>query len=247
MKKIIQYTIAAALFAGLFYACEREDIYEYDNDPRLYFYKARWSSDAQQADSVVYSFFFAPEGWVRDTVYIDLRAMGLKTDYPRPFTLIQSNTGAADAAVSGKHYVPFDSEEIKNLWQMPAGRVQYWVPVILLKDPSLATDKVELKLRIAENEYFKTGIDTLLNYRVLFTSRAEEPANWSTYWRYVFGTWGERKMWFVMKYLDIEDFSITSSDYAYRGVLTSIAQKQLEAYNANNPTLTEADGTPVTF
>ena len=42
---------------------------------------------------------------------------------------------------------------------IPAGAVRYYMPLIVLRDPSLEISKVRLKIGIGENEYFKQGID----------------------------------------------------------------------------------------
>lgn len=239
--------IVLIIAAAVVYGCERQDIGEYENDPRLYFFKGKVSDKSHTTDSMIYSFFFAPDSYTQDTVYLDLRIMGLSSNQARPFTMTQIEPDVYTKAEAGKHFVPFDNEKIKESWWMPANQVQYFMPIILLRDKSLSEQRFELQLMVEENAYFKAGITLQSTFRIIFTSKAEKPTTWDNYWKTPFGTWGERKMWFVMNYLGITDFDDYSTDYAYNTYLKSVAQKQLAAYNANNPTLVEADGTKVTF
>lgn len=246
MSRLKTYLILFITAAAV-YGCKRQDIGEYENDPGLYFFRGTVIDKSHTSDSLTYSFFFAPDDYTRDTVYIDLRAMGLRSAQARPFTMIQIDTALAYAkAEPGIHFIPFDSPEIKDLWWMPANSVQFFMPVILLRDQSLGQTKVELKLAVGENSYFKQGVNRQTTFRIIFTSKIEQPTKWSQ-WSAAFGDWGERKMWFIINYLGITDFDDYSTDDTYKIYLKSVAQKQLAKYNAVNPTLVEADGTPVTF
>lgn len=250
MKKNILYIMGISFLLGLS-GCEQLDVNRYENDPRLYFFNGYDNTRTPtyyHQDSIAQSFFLLPAEQERDTVFIVLETMGMPSDEPRPFRLVQTNEGEPDAAVSGKHYLPFDSEEMKRNMMIPAGAVRYYMPLIVLRDPSLEISKVRLKIGIGENEYFKQGIDEELEFMVTITATAEEPPTWDDWY---FGDWGPKKMWFVINYVGITDFMDVSEDSAYLNYLKAFAIQKLREYNADpgNPDtpLTEADGTVVTF
>lgn len=250
MMKYEFYVIAFFALLGMA-GCKQLDVNCYENDPRLYFYRSP-SYDASQRDSIAQSFFLLPQEQDRDTVYITLETMGMSSDQPRPFSLVQTNVGEPNAAIAGKHYLALDSEEMKNNMMIPAGAVEYRMPLIVLRDPSLDTSKVRLKLDIAENKYFKPGIAENAHFWVTITATAEEPPTWeSNYWIYIFGEWGAKKMWFIINYLGINDFSEEIDDSAYRDYLHALAEQKLQEYNADpvneDAPLREMDGTLVTF
>ena len=247
-KNILYYGILLLLNLT---GCEQKDVNRYENDPRLYFFNGYDNTRTPtyyHQDSIAQSFFLLPAEQERDTVFIVLETMGMISDEPRPFRLVQTNEGEPDAAVAGKHYLPFDSEEMRQNMMIPAGAVRYYMPLIVLRDPSLETSKVRLKLGIVENEYFKLGINEELEFMVTITATAEEPPTWNSW---SFGDWGAKKMWFVINYVGISDFADVPEDYAYRRYLKTLAIQKLREYNADpnntDTPLTEADGTVVTF
>lgn len=250
MKKDIFYVLVALFSLGLT-GCDQLVVDKYENDPRLYFFKGYDRvTQYTQGDSLVQSFFLLPEGQRRDTVYMVIETMGMTSDQPRPIRLVQKNAGAPNAAVAGKHYVAFDSQEMRELLMIPAGSAHYYFPLIVLWDPSLESSKVRLQLAVAENDYFKVGIEKQSEFLVTITALAEKPANWNT-WSYQFGDFGVKKMWFLIHYVGVTDFSKYPDDSSYATYLSALAVKKLREYNAdeNNPDrpLREADGTVVKF
>lgn len=252
MKRETTY-IATLLFlcCGLF-GCEQLEVNKYENDPRLYFFKGYWAVDKfTQGDSTVHSFFVQPDGQMTDTVFVDVRTMGLPTDEPRPFKIVQLNPDHPDAAVPGKHYVPFDSEEMQRNMVMPAHAVRRLLPVIVKRDPSLETSRVRIEMAIVENDYFKVGIDTLAKFLVTTTAQAQKPGLWENYWKYHFGDFGAKKLWFLVHYVGVTNFDERISDSGYEYYIEARAVQALKEYNADEShpdrPLREADGTLVTF
>lgn len=226
--------------------CKEVVTLEYEDDPRLYFYNI----NSGQHDSISQTFFVLPSTQMEDTVEVDIRTMGYPTDYDRPVVLVQTNAGEPDAAVPGKHYVPFDDARVKDKFRIAAGEVKCIIPVIFLKDPSLETSKVRLELAFAETKDFKPGIDAWSTFVITSTAEASEPSNWSTQWRYIFGTWGAVKMKFIVEYVGFSAFDEQLMDMGYRNYLTTKAAQKLFDYNhsgAPDTPLTETDGTLVAF
>ena len=251
MKKHIFY-ILTVLLLGIA-GCEQQSVLKYNNDPRLYFFRGTDYSQTpsyNQNDSIAQSFFLLPDKQMQDTVWIVVETMGLVAEEPRPFTLVQTNVGEADAAVAGTHYMAFDSEEMKKNMKIPAGSVRYYMPLIVLRgDPLMENSVLRLKLKIVENAHFKIGIEKQTELLVKMTAMPERPSNWRQ-WEYTFGKWGAKKMWFLVHQMGITDFTFPD-DYAYSTYLNSLFIEKLAEYNANpdNPDvpLKEADGTLVEY
>lgn len=234
--------------------CQQLEVEKYGNDPRLYFFKGNYNlGEFIQGDSVIHSFFLEPEGKMRDTVWVEVRTMGYLESFPRSFRIVQANAGEADAAVAGTHYVGFDDPSVAGLMKIPANAYRYHMPVILLRDPSLDTKTIRIRMAVAVNENFGVGLDTLSHFLVTTTSVPAKPLTWDSGpgWKYAFGAWGAKKMWFVMKYVGITDFDDVSGlrDMSYSSYLKTLAQDELKKYNSdeNNEELHEADGTKVQF
>lgn len=249
MKRILKDIGKLLSLVLLLAGCHLESVEEYENEPRLYFFKGNYNlGEWVQEDSITHSFFSVPELQKRDTVWIDIRTMGYLGEEARTFKIVQTNLGESDAAVPGTHYIGFDDPSIAELMKMPARAFRYLMPVILLRDPSLETATVRIKMGVAKNENFGVGIDTLSHFLITTTSVPAKPTTWDSHWKVSFGTWGAKKMWFIMNYVGITDFEDISAldDYTYRMYLKTMAQDKLEEYNANenNPDrpLMEADG-----
>lgn len=252
MNGIYRYILGLSACLIVLGGCRQLDVNEYENDPGLYFFKGSNSlKGGGQADSVSHSFFLLPGLQTLDTIWIDVRIMGLPSDEARPIKIVQTNVGGWKAAVSGVHYVGFDDVALSERMEMPAGAVAYLMPVVLRKDPSIESDTVRLEMSIVANDYFRPGIEEQIHFMVATTAAAVKPARWST-WQRAFGAWGPQKMWFIMTYLGITDFDDTSgfaNDMAYYSYLQAMAKEELERYyeNPENPKLVEPDGTEVKF
>lgn len=206
--------------------CEEKVVMKYGDKDCLYFYRHTWG----QKDSITQSFFGKTETRIRDTVWVDVRTMGFTKKEARPVKMEQLNIGEPDAAVAGTHYVAFDDPSIQELMQVKADSAMMQLPVIVLRDVSLKQQTKRIKIGIAENEYFKAGIEKQQVFVVRTTDRGEKPSNWSD-WSYQFGEWSSAKMEFMIKYLGIIDFDNIPSDYTYKLYLQTKARELLAEYN----------------
>lgn len=255
MKRYKLYLLLGIALGWLFSGCQEKEIYRYENDPRLYFFKGIIyypnNTSFIQRDSVKQTFFVKPDSQKRDTVWVDVRTMGFPTNYPRPVKLVQSNIGEPDAAIPGVHYVAFDDEELREKMCIEAGNVRQFIPVVLLRDPSLEQAIFRIKMDIAPNDYFAVGMDTLAHFQVTTTAMPDKPSLWNSYWSGFFGDYGTKKMWFLVNYVGLKDFNTRITDRGYLAYLRAKAVEALAVYNADerNPDrpLKEADGNPVKF
>lgn len=247
--KTVYYYLGMLLFASALTGCKENTALEYENDPCLYFYNGSDRDGFVQKDSAAHTFFVLPNAQMRDTVWIDVCTMGYPEDTDRPFELVLTNADKPNAAVPGKHFVAFDDESIKKYYVLPAGKVRYRMPIIILRDASLNTSTIRFELTIGENAYFKPGINKLAKFVLTTTASAAKPGNWDKGWEYQFGVWGPVKMKFIIDYVGLTDFSVRPSDFGYLSYLAGKAKQKLFEYNQAHPgnELEEADGTPVEF
>lgn len=237
--KTAKYMLAVSAALLCLTSCSQNEPTEYVNDPALYI----------DNDDVSFSFFYSTNTDGRDTVMIKVHAMGYPSDTDRPFTLCQTNLGAADAAEAGRHYVGFDTEEMRRLMVMPAGKSDYEVPVILLQDESLDTKTVRLRIGVTPGDGFSSGVVEKDSVVVTFSSQAIKPGNWDD-WYYAFGaSWGTVKMKFIIDNTGISDFNTVPTDYDYLYYLNDKLKSKLFDYNEAHPDapLAEADGTVIDF
>lgn len=219
-------------------ACSEKDILQYEDQPALYLVNAEKS----------YSFFYSESGSDEDTVHVTVHAMGNVASEDRAFTLRQTNAGDADAAVAGVHYKDLASAEMRQLMVMPAGKSEVQVPITLIKDASLDTRTVRLRLEVEPNDNFAKGVVEKDSTVITFSAQATKPNNWDD-WYYAFGeTWGTVKMRFIIDNTGITNFNNIPTDYYYLYYLNGKLKSKLYDYNASHDTpLQEADGTLIDF
>lgn len=226
MKEINKWLVFV-LFVSL-WGCEQHEAQMYEDAARICF--ARGEDGGGQQDSILQSFFVIPETQMRDTVWVEVALMGFPVNAERPLKIVQVNQDRAMAAVAGLDYVAFDDDEVRGLMVMGANQVVAKVPVILLRNSSLKTEKKRLEMVIEENDFFKRGIDADCNFMIRTTELAEIPENWDAMWKSYFGEWTSRKMWFVVNYLGLNDFE-EEYDAGYKKYLKQKAHSKLNEYN----------------
>jgi hypothetical protein len=247
MKIKIIYISLLILSVGALFSCQEKEIDRYENDPRLYFFRSSYVQG--QRDSISASFFILGNLASRDTVYLEIRTMGMPSTERRFFKVEQMNVGEAHAAISGKHFVAFDDEVYKSLWVVEPGEITATLPIILLRDASLKSEEVRLEITFAENEYFKSGIINNSRFVIKISDYATKPATWDGW--YVLGAWGPQKMLFLIQYVGIDfndDPTKYTADYNYLMYLMGLANEALANYTASHDKpLQEEDGTLVSF
>lgn len=250
MNNIVK-TLLICLPALVWLGCEQETKTSFTGDPQLYFYRNATQGVREfQNDSIAYTFFVKENSRQRDTVYIDLRAIGFPSSTARPISVVQVNAGQPGAAVAGEHYVAFDDPQIAPLMEFPAGEVKYKLPVIVNKTESMKLNEYRIEMELRSNDHFSISMQERSRFLVKVTDRATKPTNWDTKWVYYFGTWGSVKMKFIIEYVGITDFDGDSSfDSETTAYFTALANEKLEKYNKDNNTILMEDDkvTPVVF
>ena len=194
---------------------------------------------------------------VKDTAWFTVNTQGFLSDQDRAFELQQVPAGdGLKDAIPGKHYVSFDSEEMKKYLVIPAHANTVKIPVLVLKDESLDKEDVRLYFQIKENENFKQGLPVYRTAKLVISNQLSKPINWENmYMNYYFDDYGPVKHRFMIDVTGLawdDEFVNNLSDYGYICYLAGLLYKAVQAENAartarGEDILREADGTPVTF
>jgi hypothetical protein len=237
-------------------ACSENEVPGYTGDDALYFYRGAYGNvNVYQRDSIFFSFLTQGGLKQRDTLYIDVRTMGMPQNRERQIAIEQINTDKEATAQVGVHYVDFRDEEMRRLLIIPANAVRYMMPVIVLRDASLQREMVSLQIKIIENEDFRVGIDKQSTFILKLSDQLLPSTHWqpgsSSGWATVFGAYGQEKHRFLINYVGFTDFDTEPSSYplAVRRFLNEQARKKLSEYNEANSgnELKEANGDRVAF
>ena len=246
-----KYFLLIIPFLSILTACE--------SDMDLYHEQQEWLAFRfyPDQDSITRkTFIYDPEEIKRDTLYIDLHLIGYIADYDRPVAIEQVAMEGEQNAVSGIHYLDFNSEEWKPNLIIQANDSTPKIPIVVLRDTSMLTNDYYLRIKIVGNDYFQPWNDIETYKTILITDQVSCPAAWP---EFRFGTWGPVKHRFLIDTFEAitwndEFFVLLSQDYPYIDYLQGKAQAALDEENeqraAQNPPLgplTEKDGTIVKF
>lgn len=245
------------LLLGVLASCEQELPLYSDGQARLNFEY----EDAKDS-TLNYSFIYH-NGGDRDTVWLLLRTQGFLSDTDRPYGLEQVLTGENDAQ-PGVHYVPFDDPAYRDQFVVKAGAVTDSVPVIVLRDASLASQTVRLKVTFKETDTFKRGYADRSIKLITISDQIVKPNRWSGLMDFLFGAYGTEKHRFMIEhsgftwddeYLKSIGVSAYHADAEVQSFLRYMGSKfarELKALNAQRAAqglqpLAEQDGTFVSF
>jgi hypothetical protein len=87
----------------------------------------------------------------------------------------------SNSAVAGKHYIAFDDAEAKALLKIKAGEITGYVPVIVLRNTSLKTEKVRLRIQLVASNDLELGQAKNLIMLLNISDQLEQPVNWTRY------------------------------------------------------------------
>lgn len=194
MRNILILCVAAWFFAG---CDDSSELYDYPIN------KIGFLLEAGESKVMTKTFIYDQPDVERDTVYVRMRTMGFVSDADRLVRLEQAEVTEEEAAstlnaVPGIHYIPFDDPEQINRMVVKAGQVEAEIPIILLRDPSLETEQVALKIRVVENEEFQPFNQELSERIILFSDQPLQPAAWDDIFAQWYGTWGPVKYRFML-------------------------------------------------
>ena len=148
--------------------CHKDNLITYTQpQDNVYF---GFSSTADR-DSVTYTFAFTP-GVMVDTFYLPVNLSGNRSSHNRSFKVEVTDSGTT--AVAGLDYaLPKDS------YTLPADSGYMWLPVILLNNDTLLTQRsVALDLRLAGTSDLGVQLADIITARIIISNKLEKPAWW---------------------------------------------------------------------
>lgn len=259
MKRILLYTI---LILPALWACEDEiEVYNYSTN------SLNFKFDEYMRDTTIHeTMTYLSSEWQRDTVWVEVETSGFITDYAREFCLKQVPYGEWDAK-PGIHYIALDDSEVISHYVIPANGNSTQVPIIFLRDTSLMEHEYTLKLQIAENTHFATGIEAYQTRTIFISDIIIKPETWDNAFDYWFGSYGDVKYRFMIDAaasigtIMNEDFVgelAAQNDIALNNYWLSFFKRKLTEENAHRaeqgldvlreePTAADPEGTIVTF
>jgi len=239
--KSIQIVFIIIIFAGIT-SCKKEKYYLFNDVARLQFgADPTVLGNNSLTDTVKpYTFYYETPAKVQDTAWFNIYAIGGISGSDRPFTLQQVTLDGVPNAEAGKHYKAFNDPSLASLYVIKANQVMTRVPVIVLRDASLKTTTVTLKLEVKENEIFRIGEKARIWRKLLITDRLVRPTGWdNSATMYYFGKYSVVKHQFMIevtgKKWDQPFFVEMYTDYSLVNYYKSIVTTALIDYNNAHP------------
>jgi len=242
MKTLKYILIVIAVIAIT--SCKKDQYYLFNDTARIQFGPDAtriYTASYNLADTLKpFTFYYELPSVTEDTVFFDIYAIGGVSKTDRSFTLKQEQVPNVSNAVAGTHYVAFTDARVSKFYTIKAGTVHTSVPVIVLRDPSLKTNTVVLKLDVVSDGNFQLGEKSNLWRKVQLTDRLSQPASWnSSFSQYYFGKYSTVKHAFMIQATgqkwDETFISVTSADYALLQYYIGVVKTALIDYNKNNP------------
>lgn len=259
MRKTIAFArlLTLGMALTLWASCEKDLPLYSDTQAKLNF------AYEDSKDSVTSYSFIYNNGGDRDTVWLEVNTMGFLSNDVRHYEIEQVLTGTNDA-VAGRHYVSFDDPAYKALLRIEPGAVADSLPIIVLRDSSLAAQDVQLKVRIKDTPLFKRGYADRDFKVVTISDQIVKPNRWGPLMDYLFERYGPVKHRFMIAHSDFKWDDVyfkeigVSSYYAdpevqsFLRYMGSKFARELRRVNAERIAqgllpLAEANGTPVSF
>lgn len=239
-------------------ACSKDEIMTFDlEESGIYFQSGDqtrlYLNIDEYYDTLSYSFSTAREDLTDTILYARIRTMGKVRDYDRPINL--SVDAEQTTAVEGTHYTIDYTQAV-----IPAGESEIQFPVCFLRAADLMDKRVNLVLRLDDNDYFKVYFEEQKNtniynatgeqiqaryFKFIVSEIYVEPSYWSLFCTETLGTWSVNKFRLVNSLFDvpIEDWNNGGGDgskvqYGYFATWAfKLRQYLQEAADNGNPVL----------
>lgn len=216
MKKIIGMIFGICLLAG----CSKNEVPLYSDLDKVYFYERHYYLGAQQrTEELTWSFATKSSALMEGILEIKVRLQG-RVDELRDRVVRAEVVADSTTAVEGTHFRLGDGV-------IKAGAYEGVLPVTFYRTPDMANEIFRIKLRMADSDDLKAGLEEDTYIRVLVSDILLKPANWPEW--YGFGEYSANKYRFVLDELGIEDFPLLSR-YDTEYVEGKFTPAQLYAY-----------------
>lgn len=253
----LKYIYLVTFLLALSVSCQKDEIMTFNlEDTGIYFQNGSQTrlfiNSESYYDSIDFSFGVTSEH-VKDTIiYAKLKTMGKVKEYDRPVKM--SIDAAYTTAEEGKHYTVDLSKAV-----IPASSSSIEFPITLHRASDLMNNKVQLMLKLEDNEHFKIIFTEQKNtnvhadegaqimadrFKIIISEIYTQPGYWSFATGY-FGTWTVDKYKYINNYFDIpiEDWE---TNWGRDGSKIQSGKFPVYAYILQNALQEAADaGTPV--
>lgn len=249
MRKTIIFTLLFTLFMVGY---KEDEMLLFNDKARIQFV----SQDGNPPQDYPYSFVWAEQDRLLDTVYIPVRVIGGPSEQQRSVALEQVDEYiitytydrlghvtdsvvevVANKAVAGVHYVPFDDPMAVGLLKVDAGKVRDSIGIIVKRSADLKTEKVRLCLKLKEDADFGMGEQRFQARTITISDKLEKPATWNRTTDAYLGTYSEVKHRLMMEVVNgkVDDTWITNSNNSKSFMLywRSKFIEALDAFNTN--------------
>lgn len=200
MKKIIGIVLGICLLAG----CTKNEVPAYSDLDKVYFHEQRpnkiYTSVLERTEEVSYSFATKNSTLTEDRLEIKVRLQG-RIDQERDRVVRAEVIADSTTAVEGTHY-RLEEGVIK------AGEYEGVLPLTFYRTPDMQTEILRIKLRIADSDDLKAGLEEEAYMRVLVSDILMRPNTWPEW--YGFGAYSANKYRFVIDQLGIAEFPLLS-------------------------------------
>ena len=254
----LKYIYLVIFLLALSVSCQKDEIMTFNlEDTGIYFQNGGqtrlYINSESYYDSIDFSFGVASEH-VKDTIiYAKLKTMGKVKEYDRPVKM--SIDATHTTAEEGKHFTLDLSKAI-----IPAGSNSMEFPITLHRASDLMNNKVQLMLKLEDNEHFKIIFTEQKNtnvhadegaqimadrFKIIISEIYTQPGYWSVFGNDYFGAWSVDKYKFINNYLNIpiEDWETKAG---YSGSKIQLGRFPVYAYILCNALQEAADaGTPI--
>lgn len=220
MKKIIGILFGICLLAG----CTKNEVPAYSDLDKVYFYESRSGINGvlDILEELSYSFATKSDALTEGRLEIKVRLQG-RVDPERDRVVRAEVIADSTTAVEGTHY-RLEEGVIK------AGEYEGVLPLIFYRTPDMKTEIFQIKLRMADSDDLKAGLEESSNIRVLVSDLLIKPSDWERNLQLFFGEYSPNKYRFMINTLGIENFvALGSYEEPTEGKYTS-AQFNLFAY-----------------
>lgn len=182
MNRVIIYIM---LLAGIcLHGCQENDKMTYEAKSSVYFQLSE-EYGKTDLDSMIYT--FAKGTKVTDTVDLKVKIIGEAVGYDRYFKV--EVVDEITSVEQELHYSPLSTE-----FKVAADSFRGSVPVIIHNtDPELRDTVLCLGLRIVPSSDFDLGVQEKAIAKLYVTDQLTEPATWSRFLKYFFGTYNRTK------------------------------------------------------
>ena len=232
MRYIFLITILITLFS-----CKKEKVEPYHGEDGIAFY------GTADEGVVAYSFAYNLTPVLRDTIFFKMRVTGSAANFPRKISVKAVTDGTT--ARAGVDY------ELPDI-TLAAGATTVDYPVVLLNSPEMLNTSFILKAEIVETSDLKLGSfgnvpPNEVNYRQIqieITNRIIRPDTWQDG---IFGTFSATKLRFMIKVLNITDFSFEAIGYSGQLSYPILLRNALAEEEAISGPMIDENGDRVTF